>query len=53
MRFRLRSNLGSLRLPVDYTFDPGEEHDGATVTIPEAGLAQCSPGQIEWGVPGY
>ncbi len=43
---------GALRLPVQYAFSPGEEYDGATITVPEEGLAECHPGQIEWGIPG-
>lgn len=45
--------LGALTLPVTYEFAPGAGRDGATVVIPEDGLLQLHPGQVEWGVPGH
>ena len=45
--------VGSLNLPLSYAFAPGEDHDGATVVVPAAGLAQVEAGQAEWGVPGF
>ncbi len=44
--------VGSLRLPVEYEFAPGEEHDGMTMTVPQDGLAQLESGHTEWVAPG-
>ncbi|MCW8875091.1 MAG: ATP-dependent RNA helicase HrpA, partial [Gammaproteobacteria bacterium] len=41
-----------LRLPVRYRFEPGEEDDGMTVTVPLAALNQLRPEFFEWLVPG-
>ncbi|MCA1805830.1 MAG: ATP-dependent RNA helicase HrpA [Xanthomonadaceae bacterium] len=41
-----------LRLPVRYRFEPGEEDDGMTVTVPLAALNQLRPASFEWLVPG-
>ena len=45
-------SVGPLTLPVQYEFQPGEEHDGITLTIPAEGLGQVDVGQAEWVVPG-
>lgn len=44
--------IGSLRLPVDYRFEPGAAADGVTVTVPKEGLKQLSPDRLGWLVPG-
>lgn len=44
--------LGPLRLPVDYRFEPGTEGDGLTVRLPAPGLSQLDAVRAEWLVPG-
>ena len=43
---------GELTLPLSYTFAPGAEDDGVTVTIPVHLLADIHPDAFEWLVPG-
>ncbi len=43
---------GEIDLRVDYHFEPGEETDGASVTVPIEALDQLESYQLEWGVPG-
>jgi ATP-dependent helicase HrpA len=40
-------------LPLSYRFDPGEEDDGITVTVPLALLPALGPGVLEWTIPGW
>ncbi len=47
------TSIGALTLPVSYEFAPSDAVDGATVAVPEDGLAQLVPGDVEWGVPGH
>lgn len=44
--------LGPMRLPLDYCFEPGAEHDGITVTVPKEGFHQLDARRLEWLVPG-
>ena len=48
-----RWQLGRLELPTRYRFDPNDERDGATVTVPVQALAQLDGQQLAWGVPGW
>jgi ATP-dependent helicase HrpA len=41
------------RLPLDYRFEPGEDDDGATVTVPLAVLPQLDPDVLAWTIPGW
>ncbi|MBM79322.1 MAG: ATP-dependent RNA helicase HrpA [Planctomycetaceae bacterium] len=41
-----------MQLPLEYSMDPGEEHDGITLTIPQEGLNQLDDGRLGWLVPG-
>ena len=43
---------GSWELPLDYTFEPGEEQDGVTVTVPLEALNQVEAEPLAWLVPG-
>lgn len=43
---------GSLRLGIEYRFEPGERDDGLTVTVPREGVPQLPPQSLEWLVPG-
>ena len=38
---------------VSYVFEPGAEHDGATVDVPVEHLLSLDPGDFLWGVPGH
>ena len=44
--------MGTWELPLDYTFEPGEEHDGVTVTVPLEVLNQVEAEPLAWLVPG-
>ncbi len=39
--------------PITYRFDPGTPLDGATVTIPVAGISQVDTTGWDWSIPGY
>ncbi|HJT32319.1 MAG TPA: ATP-dependent RNA helicase HrpA [Pirellulales bacterium] len=41
-----------LRLPLDYCFEPGTEHDGITATVPKEAFHEIEPRRFEWLVPG-
>ncbi len=44
--------LGTLRLPLEYRFEPGHEEDGVTAILPLAAMNQVRPEECEWLVPG-
>ena len=43
---------GPWELPLDYKFEPGDEHDGVTVTVPLEALNQVEAEPLAWLVPG-
>ncbi len=43
---------GPWELPLDYKFEPGEEQDGVTVTVPLEALNQVQAEPLAWLVPG-
>ena len=43
---------GSWELPLDYQFEPGQEDDGVTVTVPLEALNQVEAEPLAWLVPG-
>jgi ATP-dependent helicase HrpA len=43
---------GELTLALSYRFEPGAEHDGVTVHVPLAALAQLRDSGFDWLVPG-
>lgn len=45
--------LGDLRLPLKYVFDPASEDDGVTIRVPLAALPQLDAVELLWGVPGW
>ncbi|MCS6899647.1 MAG: ATP-dependent RNA helicase HrpA [Myxococcales bacterium] len=45
--------LYGARLPLVYKFDPREDDDGLTVTIPVVLLPQIDPGVFDWIIPGW
>ncbi|AKT41375.1 ATP-dependent RNA helicase HrpA [Chondromyces crocatus] len=40
-------------LPLTYRFEPGEDDDGVTVTLPLALLPQVDPAVLEWTIQGW
>ena len=40
-------------LPLTYKFDPGEDDDGITATVPLALLPQLDPAVLAWTIPGW
>ncbi len=48
-----RWQLGRLELPTRYRFDPNDDRDGATVTVPVQALGQLDGQQLAWGIPGW
>ncbi|MEL6394867.1 MAG: ATP-dependent RNA helicase HrpA [Planctomycetota bacterium] len=44
--------IGGRRVAVEYRFDPGEAHDGATVDVPVEALTQLTPADTDRLVPG-
>ena len=45
--------LAGQRLPLHYRFEPGEEADGITVTVPRALLGAIQPVELDWLVPAW
>ncbi len=41
------------RFPLSYFYDPGEKHDGVTLTVPEDALNLLNPHVLDYLVPGY
>ena len=44
--------IGTMKLPVEYTLEPGSAHDGVTLVVPREGLNQLSHENLAWLVPG-
>lgn len=42
----------TLKLDLNYAFEPGRERDGVTTRVPAAGLSQLHASRLEWLVPG-
>ncbi|MCK8515674.1 ATP-dependent RNA helicase HrpA [Methylonatrum kenyense] len=51
-RFPDQFELGALRLPLEYYFEPGHPDDGVSLRVPIAALNQLDPEPFEWLVPG-
>jgi ATP-dependent helicase HrpA len=45
-------SMRHMRLPLDYSFEPGSEHDGLTLTVPKEGFHQLDARRLDWLVPG-
>lgn len=45
-------DTGSMKLDVGYRFQPGDDDDGLTITVPKEGLQQLDERRLEWLVPG-
>ena len=52
-RFPDALEIHGARLPLSYRFDPGEDDDGVTVTLPVGLLPQADPGVLEHTIPGW
>lgn len=44
--------IGSAEFPLSYHFEPGSDHDGVTITVPQVALRQISEQALGWLVPG-
>ena len=44
--------VGSMKIPIEYRFEPGATDDGATVRVPIEGLGQLDDAQTGWLIPG-
>jgi ATP-dependent helicase HrpA len=47
-----RFSAGPASLPLVYRFEPGNDEDGITLTVPQAALNQVDAGRLGWLVPG-
>ncbi|WP_352337806.1 ATP-dependent RNA helicase HrpA [Psychrobacter sp. 16-MNA-CIBAN-0192] len=45
--------LGDLKLPLRYIFDPASDDDGVTIRVPLVALPQLDAIELLWGVPGW
>jgi len=52
-RFPDNLSMYGTKLPLGYRFDPGEDDDGVTITLPLALLPQADPAVLEWTIPGW
>ncbi|EYF00816.1 ATP-dependent RNA helicase HrpA [Chondromyces apiculatus] len=52
-RFPDEIEIYGATLPLIYRFEPGEDDDGITVTIPLPLLPQVDPAVMEWTIPGW
>ena len=50
--FPAKLDIGPASLPLEYRFEPGNDDDGITVTVPQAALSQLDDGRLGWLVPG-
>ncbi len=44
--------VGSMKIPIAYRFEPGATDDGATVRVPIEGVGQLDDAQTGWLIPG-
>ncbi|MEY8673086.1 ATP-dependent RNA helicase HrpA [Francisella philomiragia] len=45
--------IADMHLPLEYHFDPLDERDGVTVTVPIVFINDINPAVLEWGVYGF
>lgn len=45
--------LGELRLPLTYVFDPASDDDGVSIRVPLAALPQLDAVELLWGIAGW
>jgi ATP-dependent helicase HrpA len=46
-------NIGGNRLALTYKFEPGQDDDGVTLTVPEPLLVTLNAEQLAWAVPSW
>ncbi|QEG20806.1 ATP-dependent RNA helicase HrpB [Mariniblastus fucicola] len=44
--------IGSMEIPIEYKFSPGDKNDGATIRLPVEGIGQLDDVQTGWLIPG-
>ncbi len=44
--------VGSMQIPIEYKFAPGDKDDGATIRLPVEGVGQLDDVQTGWLIPG-
>jgi ATP-dependent helicase HrpA len=52
-RFPDRLTVRGVELALAYRFDPGEDDDGITITVPVAMLPQLDPNAMTWTIAGW
>jgi ATP-dependent helicase HrpA len=52
-RFPDQLVVNGVALPLAYRFEPGEDDDGITITVPLAVLPQLDPATMAWTIPGW
>ncbi|WP_437935344.1 ATP-dependent RNA helicase HrpA [Sorangium sp. So ce341] len=52
-RFPDALDLYGATVPLSYRFDPGEDDDGISLSLPLVLLPQADPGELEWMIPGW
>ncbi|WP_230659038.1 ATP-dependent RNA helicase HrpA [Psychrobacter sp. I-STPA10] len=45
--------LGDLKLPLSYVFDPASDDDGVSIRVPLAALPQLDAVELLWGIAGW
>lgn len=45
--------LGALKLPLSYVFDPASDDDGVTIKVPLIALPQLDAVELLWGIKGW
>jgi len=51
--FPEKINLGDGFRKIDYRYRPGEQNDGATLSVPLSQFASIQEGSLDWMIPGY
>jgi ATP-dependent helicase HrpA len=52
VRFPDKMEVEGVPLPLSYCFEPGNEADGVTVSLPLSLLGRINAARLSWGVPG-
>ncbi len=52
-RYPDQLSIGGVALPLAYRFEPGEDDDGITITVPLTVLPQLDPATMAWTIPGW
>ncbi len=52
-RFPDQLSIGGVAMPLSYRFEPGEDDDGITITVPITVLPQLDPAVMAWTIPGW